>query len=195
MKPIIKHHIEWLSLIEVSGPFLVPSVLNAAFPNGLFPVERRVQENLFIAYNRWKEEINLNKGDLRFHKVWVEYVLAELLGYKEFLLDFIKIPQNLFARSVTGKNLKPDYVLFNKDANLLIRVLEPNKNLEKSSVHTEDKPLDEMRELLRATNVPLGLDMRLGTANSGRKKKFLFILFRIFWSLDDFMDFPKKKHF
>ncbi|MBL0266379.1 MAG: hypothetical protein IPQ05_21570 [Leptospiraceae bacterium] len=157
MKPIIKHHIEWLSLIEVSGPFLVPSVLNSAFPNGLFPVERRLQENLFIAYNRWKEEINLNKGDLRFHKVWVEYVLAELLGYREFLLDFMKIPQNLSARSVTGKNLKPDYVLFNESASLLIRVLEPNKNLEKSSVHTEDKPLDEMRELLRATNVPLGL--------------------------------------
>jgi len=157
LKPIIKHHIEWLSLIEVSGPFLVPSVLNSAFPNGLFPVERRLQENLFIAYNRWKEEINLNKGDLRFHKVWVEYVLAELLGYREFLLDFMKIPQNLSARSVTGKNLKPDYVLFNESASLLIRVLEPNKNLEKSSVHTEDKPLDEMRELLRATNVPLGL--------------------------------------
>ena len=31
----IGHHAEWLSLIEVSGPFLAEPVLKDAFPQGL----------------------------------------------------------------------------------------------------------------------------------------------------------------
>jgi anti-sigma factor RsiW len=34
-KPIARHHAEWLSLVEVSGPFLTLPVLQRAFPQGL----------------------------------------------------------------------------------------------------------------------------------------------------------------
>ena len=36
---IARHHNEWLSLLDVSGPFLSMPVLLRAFPNGLNPHE------------------------------------------------------------------------------------------------------------------------------------------------------------
>ena len=51
---IARHHAEWLSLVEVSGPFLSLSVLMQAFPQGLEAHEPEPIRNLRMAYEEWQ---------------------------------------------------------------------------------------------------------------------------------------------
>ena len=44
---IARQHAEWLSLIEVSGPFLSMPVLLDVFPQGLEKNEQKVEQRLF----------------------------------------------------------------------------------------------------------------------------------------------------
>ena len=46
-------HTEWLSLVEVSGPFLAVPVLEKAFPQGLDVVETPKRQRLRAAYEEW----------------------------------------------------------------------------------------------------------------------------------------------
>ncbi|MDF5805124.1 hypothetical protein P4238_15845 [Pseudomonas aeruginosa] len=48
-------HDEWLSLIEVSGPFLATPVLERAFSTGLPAVEQRIRQYLRQAHDEWCE--------------------------------------------------------------------------------------------------------------------------------------------
>jgi len=49
-------HTEWLSLVEVSGPFLAVPVLEKAFPQGLDIVETPKRQHLRAAYEEWCED-------------------------------------------------------------------------------------------------------------------------------------------
>ncbi|MCZ4126924.1 hypothetical protein [Stutzerimonas balearica] len=54
MKPRDTHD-EWLSLIEVSGPFLATPVLERVFSTGLPAVEPRIRQYLRQAHDEWCE--------------------------------------------------------------------------------------------------------------------------------------------
>lgn len=71
---------EWLSLIEVSGPFLVPRVLEEVFPQGLERVETPVRHRLREAYEEWREAVDTEDSDLEaLHRAWTRLVLEECL--------------------------------------------------------------------------------------------------------------------
>jgi len=74
-----RHHAEWLSLVEVSGPFLSMEVLQRVFPDGLDlrADASSLRERLHVAYEEWRDA-----DDLAIHRAWVRYVLREVLEYE-----------------------------------------------------------------------------------------------------------------
>lgn len=78
-----RHHAEWLSLIEVSGPFLTMEVLLRVFPDGLDlrGDASALRERLHLAYEEWRDA-----DDSAIHRAWVRYVLREVLEYDPALV-------------------------------------------------------------------------------------------------------------
>lgn len=78
-----RHHAEWLSLVEVSGPFLSMEVLQRVFPDGLDlrADASDLRERLHVAYEEWRDA-----DDHAIHRAWVRYVLREVLEYDPALL-------------------------------------------------------------------------------------------------------------
>ena len=69
-------HIDWLSLIEVSGPFLSVPVLTAEWPD-LEPVDTGLRERLRREHRQWQENPAAGKDD------WIAFVLEDLLGWQD----------------------------------------------------------------------------------------------------------------
>jgi hypothetical protein len=69
-------HIDWLKLIEVSGPFLSVPVLTAEWPD-LEALDTRALERLRQEHRQWQENPARNRTG------WIGYVLGQLLGWGE----------------------------------------------------------------------------------------------------------------
>jgi hypothetical protein len=80
---IARHHAEWLSLVDASGPFLSMSVLVRIFPQGLDDVPSELRERLRIAHEEWRDNVEGNRPDVAFHHAWIRYLFREGLGYDE----------------------------------------------------------------------------------------------------------------
>ena len=77
-------HDDWLSLIEISGPFLAIPVLKEAFPQGLDELDGLKRKRLRQAYEEWREA--LDTDDLQFaelHVAWINEVLSRGLELDE----------------------------------------------------------------------------------------------------------------
>ena len=82
---IARHHAEWLSLVETSGPFLSLPVLLRVFPQGLDP---RDGENVFRLREAYEDWLERGPKQPAVHHEWIRYVLTELLEYPtEFLVE------------------------------------------------------------------------------------------------------------
>jgi len=68
-------HIDWLKLIEVSGPFLSVPVLTAEWPD-LEPLDNKDKDRLRQEHRQWQERPAANRDD------WIAYVLDDLLGWQ-----------------------------------------------------------------------------------------------------------------
>ena len=91
---IARHHAEWLSLVEVSGPFLSMPVLLKVFPQGLDAHDPEHLRSLRLAYEEWEEL----QSELKFHKAWVRHVLTQTLEIPDSrLAEGQKIPQTLMC--------------------------------------------------------------------------------------------------
>lgn len=76
--------IEWLSLVETSGPFLTLTVLEQAFPQGLESIETPRRQQLRSAYSEWREAVDEDDELLpQLHDAWVNLVVTELLEFDE----------------------------------------------------------------------------------------------------------------
>lgn len=76
MTTLIQHH-EWLSLIEISGPFLAVPVLKEAFPQGLEELDGLKRKRLRQAYDEWREALETDDPQLpELHTAWVDEVLS-----------------------------------------------------------------------------------------------------------------------
>lgn len=76
--------VEWLSLVETSGPFLTLTVLDQAFPQGLESIETPRHQQLRSAYSEWREAVDEDDELLhQLHDAWVNLVLTELLEFDE----------------------------------------------------------------------------------------------------------------
>lgn len=77
-------HDDWLSLIDISGPFLAVPVLKDTFPQGLEELDAAKRKRLRQAYDEWREA--LEQEDPQFNKLhfaWIEEVLSRGLEFDE----------------------------------------------------------------------------------------------------------------
>jgi hypothetical protein len=162
MSHTARHHADWLSLVETSGPFLSLPVLLRVFPQELEGRDPERAARLREAYADWLER---GQEIAAVHQAWVRHVLSDLLGYSpDFLLEGQAIPPGLEARfPVHGEVLRPDLVLRHRDPAakpcLLIQNYPPAQNLAKpvSGSRWNASPGTRMMELLHAVDQPLGL--------------------------------------
>ena len=155
-----RHHAEWLSLVEAQGAFLSIEELLKVFPQGLDAREPEHFNSLKIAYDEWSYE----KFNPEIHRAWINWILENTL---EFPADLLYSRQQI-APSLTvkvaqhGESLSPDVVLVEPDTakpQLLIQIVPFDQGLEKSYKKSRwtASPATRMLELLRGTNISLGL--------------------------------------
>src|SRR6266496_926669 len=163
---IARQHAEWLSLIEVSGPFLSMPVLLNVFPQGLEKDEQEAElrRTLRMAYNEWADNQAGVRPEPAIHREWLRFVLANVLEMpREVLPEGQALPPGLRAYMPEhGETLLPDMALLSPDDHqprLLIKLYPAGQDLDKSiaSLHWKASPATRMMELLRHTGVRLGL--------------------------------------
>ncbi len=161
---IARHHAEWLSLIDVSGPFLSMPVLLRVFPQGLVGHCPEMTRRLRMAYDEWEEE----RRDPAIHNQWIRFVMSEVLTVDADCLGAGQdIPQGLCAR-LPGRfeEIRPDLIVRDPlgtndgaPVRLLISTWPPTQDLEKpvSSMGSGTSPASRMVLLLHATGHRIGL--------------------------------------
>lgn len=70
---ITRHHAEWLSLIEISGPFLSLPVLSQAFPQGLHAHHAERSKTLRLAFEEWDDNQDDLRPDPAIHREWIKW--------------------------------------------------------------------------------------------------------------------------
>ncbi|MCT7956101.1 BREX-1 system adenine-specific DNA-methyltransferase PglX [Laspinema sp. D3] len=156
---IPRHHAEWLSLVEASGPFLNMNVLLDAFPQGLDSHDPDSFRTLKQAYQEWQDD----NGD-GIHRMWIEWVLREILEFPQEVL--LTGPQISGGLGVTiaehQETLRPNWVVAHPDTGkprVLVQFVPPKQGLERQMGGSRwiASPATRMMELLRGTGVGLGL--------------------------------------
>ena len=159
-----RHHADWLSLVEVSGPFVSLPVLLKVFPQGLEPRDPAQAKALRAAYEEWQHN-PIAPGRQR---AWLLHVLTALLGYPvELIAESQTLPAGLEANMAEmGETLRPDFALISPagseiagQAQLLIASYPAEQALDRPVVgkHWKANPATRMMELLHASGVALGL--------------------------------------
>lgn len=159
-----RHHADWLSLVEVSGPFVSLPVLQKAFPQGLPARDPAQAKALRAAYEAWQDHPSAPGQQ----HAWVLHVLSALLGYPASqIAQGQTLPAALQApMPEQGETLRPDLALIGPSgtasaaqAQLLISSYPADQKLDKPVLgkHWKATPATRMMELLHGTNVPLGL--------------------------------------
>jgi hypothetical protein len=167
---IASHHTEWLSLIEISGPFLSMPVLLRVFPQGLDTVDANLHRLLRPAYEEWLDNQASLHRDEAIHTQWLRFVLANALDMEMVsptsqpgLLTGAALPPFLRVEvKEYGELLSPDYALMAPAVPrpyLLIQQYPYGQDLNKPipGHRWTDSPAMRMMQLLRATEVRLGL--------------------------------------
>ncbi|WP_175794799.1 Eco57I restriction-modification methylase domain-containing protein [Burkholderia ambifaria] len=161
---ITRHHADWLSLLEVSGPFVSLPILMRAFPQGLEPRDPAQAKVLRAAYEEWHD----NSTAPGKQRAWVMHVLTSVLGYPENqIAEGQALPAGLEAsmREV-GETLRPDFALVGPAGTataglpqLLITNYTAEQGLDKPVIgkHWKATPATRMMELLHVADLPLGL--------------------------------------
>ncbi len=163
-------HGEWLSLIEVSGPFLAEPVLKRVFPQGLEQVDPPIRKQVRRAYDEWREAVDAGDPEAAaIHGAWIELVLTRVLeldadGQGDVLVPGAALPESLAAsfpeHDVT---LRPDHAVLDPQL--------PDRPLMLVAIHPQQADLgapvggdrwaasraERMVELCRACDVRLGL--------------------------------------
>ena len=137
---IARHHAEWLSLIEISGPFLSMPVLMRVFPQGLIAHDPEIHRNLRQAHEEWEESLESRRPDLRLHRAWVEFILKTVLEFKDDVIATGQAIQQTWQTTcgITMKSYGPIWslkpLLAIPDAGtarLFVQIYPANQDLEK----------------------------------------------------------------
>ena len=162
---IAREHAEWLSLIDISGPFLSVEVLTKALPQGLDARDSTIAAELRAAYEEWSDE----QDDRAIHGAWVDYVLGTALELPDRVTARGQaIPTTLqFSVPEYGETSRPDIIIHNLDKpaepRMLVMTYPPGQNLEGEikDARWKSSPAQRMQDLLSRT------DMRLGLVTNG----------------------------
>ena len=163
--PNLSQHAEWLSMVEVSGPFLAISVLESVFPQGLEKVETPKRKLLRGAYDEWHDAVV--EGDPlvdQLHQEWIRLVLTKSLEYDDTVLISNKDLGEPFSYSSQehAGTFSPDFVVRgdNKEKpRMFVSIQAPGTDLEKSDVRDRwpASLLERITLLCRKSDVRLGL--------------------------------------
>ena len=163
-------HDDWLSLIEISGPFLAVPVLKEAFPQGLEGLDGIIKKRLRQAYEEWREALELEDAQFaELHAAWIEEVLSRGLELDEdrkgdVLKRGVWCEVNLKASLLEhGVTLSPDLAVVDEQRTnkplLLIQTYAQNIDL--NATLRQDgwaaTPADRMVALCRSVGCRLGL--------------------------------------
>jgi Eco57I restriction-modification methylase/MmeI, target recognition domain/MmeI, N-terminal domain len=159
-----RQHAEWLSLLDISGPFLSLPILLEVFPNGLDKKdnESEMRRRLRLAYEEWADNQGGSRPDPAIHTQWLRFILEEILDMQpDVILEGQRIPANLsYTSREHGEILRPTMVIHSPYENapsLLIQLYPAKQNLEKPVHGGHSSPATQLMELLRNTNMRLGL--------------------------------------
>jgi hypothetical protein len=166
--PASRHHSEWLSLIDVSGPFLSIPVLERVFPHGLDAHDPDQTRLVKLAFEEWEDNQQGARPSPAIHREWINFVIKQTLGLPdEVQAQGQEIPQTLRATIAEhGETLRPDVIVRNPEgvpnagkARMLVQVYPATQDLEKPlhGRHWKASPATRMMELLHATDSRLGL--------------------------------------
>lgn len=166
----LSQHGEWLSLIDVSGPFLAEPVLKQVFPQGLEQIDPLNRKAVRQAYEEWRDAIDLDDPQLpAFQKAWVELVLKRVLELDEDDQEDILKPRAALSDALThlipehGIALRPDFAVVDEQNDdrplMLIQVFSHDVNLDEpvKGDGWAASQAERMVALCRANDVRLGL--------------------------------------
>jgi hypothetical protein len=167
-RSIVRQHADWLSLIEISGPFLSMPVLAESFPQGLDQKanESEVRRRLHLAYDEWRDNQMGNRPDPAIHFQWLRFVLEEVLEMRpDVILEGQQIPEDIhYEVREHGERLRPTLAIrspFEPRPRLLIQLYPHIQDLKKLVQGRQragsDSPDTRMMHLLRSTGIRLGL--------------------------------------
>ena len=159
-----RHHADWLSLVEVSGPFVSLPVMLRVFAQGLEPRDPAQAKALRAAYEEWQD----NPTAPGKQRAWVLHVVTAVLGYPaNQITEGQTLPAGLEASMPEmGETLRPDFALIGPtgsdtagQAQLLIASYPADQKLDRPVIgkHWKATPATRMMELLHGANVALGL--------------------------------------
>ena len=165
-----RQHLDWLGLVEASGPFLTLPVLREAWPAGLDPLDKEQMRGLRSAHTLWRERTAPNSRDREAGRDdWVRYVLGDLLDWRETLRTDSLEP---LAMEVAEHDttVTPSFVLTEPDAGTggevkadSVRLLGLTCSVGQSPVQRvkgeswSATPADRLAQLCRHHGVELGL--------------------------------------
>ncbi|WP_406674063.1 hypothetical protein WBK31_39470 [Nonomuraea sp. N2-4H] len=139
-----REHLDWLGLVDVSGPFLSLPVLRKTWPS-LDALTKQERERLRARHSDWQ-----SSGD---RDAWIGYVLRDLLGWGDALqtegLDKyeVAVPEH-------DTTLVPDFTMNGRLLGLICDG-DPVKRIPGSEWAAT--PADRVAHLCRVHDVPLGL--------------------------------------
>ncbi len=143
-------HIEWLKLIDVSGPFLSVPVLTKEWPD-LEPLDGAERDRLRRAHGDWQDS-----GD---RLGWIAFVLEELLGWQGLVrrgdMERLAVPVAEHDTVIT-----PSFTLNDPasgDVRLLGMISDDSPVTRVRGSDWPATPADRLAQLCRARGVELGL--------------------------------------
>ena len=162
---VTRHHAEWWSLLEVSGPFLSMPVLLKVFPQGLDAHDPEISRSLRFAYEEWDDNQTGKHPNPITHGQFIRFVLTDVLKVpEETIREGQTIPQTLKTYVPEhSETLRPNLAIYDPGADpkprLLIQIYSHGTDLEGPlpSKHWKATPATRMMELLHGTNCRLGL--------------------------------------
>ena len=163
-------HDDWLSLIEISGPFLAVPVLKEAFPQGLEVLDAFKRKRLCQAYEEWREALETEDPQFtELHDAWIEEVLSRGLeldedGKGDVLKRTDWCAENLnVSLPEHGVTLSPDLAVVDEQwANkplMLVHIYPQEVDLNASLKQNgwTATPADRMVQLCRSIGCRIGL--------------------------------------
>ncbi|MCL6328381.1 ATP phosphoribosyltransferase regulatory subunit [Pectobacterium brasiliense] len=169
-------HAEWLSLTDISGPFLAIPVLMEAFPQGLEELNGTKRKRVRQAYDEWREALEQEDPQLiELHYAWLDEVLSQVLDLdedgKSDVLKRVEWCANHLESVLPDHGVvqSPDLAVVDEQrANkplMLIHTYTPDVDLE-ATIKRDGwltTPADRMVQLCRS------LDCRLGLVTNGER--------------------------
>jgi Eco57I restriction-modification methylase/MmeI, target recognition domain len=160
-------HAEWLSLLDVSGPFLALPVLNEALPQGVAGLDADKRKLVRQAYAEWCEAFETEDEDRgRIHDAWIDLVIEDVLSYRDAESNLLERGAAIseawkHTNAEHGITLAPDCVLTDGRAKPLLLIVKYPQETRLDEAAGSDRwpasPIERMVELCRATGVRLGL--------------------------------------